>query len=186
MEEVYDIPLEWVYKGALNGVSSSAVIHLPANTLFPYHLYNAVDWEFLDNKDTYTPAECWYYTSCLRAMILEKRGTEIDSSKDLVLATMTRANELSVSDSHTRPNGESWSSVLDEHKIDWSYASTWKTSYVGDQFESFLEDIEWLAETYAAPEEDHDNKYYSSIALAFYFDKDSGTTYLSCIATMNE
>lgn len=186
VEEVYDIPLEWVYKGALNGVSSSAVIHLPANTLFPYHLYNAVDWEFLDNKDTYTPAECWYYTSYLRAMILEKRGTEIDSSEELLSATMLRANELSVSNSYTRPNGESWSSVLDEYKIEWSYASTWKTSYVGDQFEEFLENIEWLAETYAAPEEDHDNKYYSSIALAFYFDKDSGTTYLSCIAAMNE
>lgn len=187
VEEVYDIPLEWVYQGALNGVSQNAVITLPEGTLFPQHLWNAVDWEFLNSEDQYTLSECWYYTCYLQSLVNEQRTSPyMDSNRNLAVAAMLRAEELSQSDSHTRPNGEDWSSALDDCGVDWSYASTWKTSYVGsDNFDQFIEDLDWLAETYAAAEEDHNYEYYTSIALGFYYDKSANTTYLICMATMD-
>ena len=55
---------------------------------------------------------------------------------------------------------------------------------ITEKYDEFLDDMEWLVENYAAAEEDHNNEYYTSIAMGFFYDAETNTTYLVCMATM--
>lgn len=182
-ETVDGYPVEWVYKNALGGVSKDAVIKLPPNALIHSSLVNAVDWEFLDADKQYTLAECWWYTCYLSSSVNNKRGTPtISPDLNLVRAAMVRAEELKKSDSHTRPNGKDWDSVLGEYGIDWKYGFTSKEKYDGDATSKFVDDIKALTEDFSQPEEAYHNEYYTKVAVGLYYDSAKNATYFICLA----
>lgn len=177
-------PVEWIHEDALDGVAYTAVIHLPANALFPYELWNAVDWEFLDSESQFTLAECWWYSCYVCSQIRQERSTpviEVDSA--LLRAVMLRAQELSQYNDHARPDGSDWGTVLNDFGVDWDYASAWRSSYANGS-SGLAEKLDWIIEAYAVPEEERNYDYYDRIAVGLYYDSESDTVYLMCIATM--
>ena len=184
-EEVYDFPVEWIYRGALDGVSPDAEIALPPNTLVDPDIWDAVNWDPGDGGYCTTKAWSWLYSCALRARINERRGTDaIVIDPALFECVQIRAKEMSTSNSHERPNGEKWSTVLDEHNVDWVYATTWKDSYNGKLWGIEEEDLEYLINLFSAPESNKDNRYYSVVAIAAYYDSSTNTSYINCIGVI--
>ena len=179
--------MKWIYSKALDGVSSDAIIHLPTETLFAYTLWDKADWQFLDSDSQYTLAECWWYSCYLCALISEERGSDPTMTPDeaLVRATMLRAKEMSELDDFNRPNGENWSTVLEEVNANWNYGSTWQWSFANSDVGSNLQKMfDKMTEVYAPPEDDRNNEYYTRIGIGLYYDSDADKVFISCIATM--
>ena len=189
LSSAYDCPVKWIYSKALDGVSSSAVIHLPTETLFAYTLWDKADWQFLDSDSQYTLAECWWYSCYLCALISEERGSDPMMTPDeaLVRAAVLRAREQSELDSYTRPNGEDWGTVLKQFEAQWTYASAWRYSFDNSDAGSGMEKgFNRIVEYYAPPEDDHNNEYYTRIGFGLYYDAETDKVFLSCIAAMRD
>ena len=179
--------VEWIYEDALEGMSESSVVWLPPETLFPCELWNAVKWEFLDSGSQYTLAECWLYSCYMCAVSRDMRKTPaMAPDEKLLRAAIQRAQELSRMDSYTRPSGENWSTVLDEYNVPWSYANSYKESYDMSVDNSFIDDLELIAESYTYEVTELGNRYYDHIAVGMYYDPVTKLSYLCAITTMGD
>ena len=179
-----DIPddVVWVYEEALDGVSSSVVIGMPEELLFPPELVYAADWQMKDDQDQFTLAYNWLMTCMMCDDMSGRRNLAMDTSRELVEAATLRVAELAQVYDAARPDGSNWSTVLNDCNVDWSYASSWRFRLDGLDNDAILEKLEKVAAGYAEPEPDNDNKYYTDFAVGFYYDAGADQLYILCLA----
>jgi len=95
----------------LSGTTKFMDFYVPNDLAIPYEILNApVVWRFPIGSF----AESWYYTCLACEEINALRGSSVQQilpNEHAVRAAMVRAEELHESFEHTRPNGESWSTV---------------------------------------------------------------------------
>lgn len=178
----------WVYEKALDDVNSDVIIEMPEELLFPMELAYAADWQMKDEQTQFTLAYNWMMSCMMCRDIADLRDMDMDTSRELVEAAMIRAEELARSYGSARPDGTNFSTILDECGVDWSYTSTYRSRFDTNEedYETLVNNkLDVIIETYSAPEEDYENKYYTSFAAGFYYDAETGQLYLGCFAIMD-
>ena len=186
MESWGAYPVTWIYEKALEGVSSSAKITMPAEALYPFELWDDVDWQTDDDTSL---SACWWFSCYLSAYINKERGSSgptILPDEALLRASMKRAQELSVSYDFARPNGEDWGTVLNEFDVTYKHAAMYRQkiehSTDDEDTQNLLNVMKKIVDYWAAPQADFDNASYTHIALGMFFDADSQTYYCCSIA----
>lgn len=185
VETVLSYPVTWMYEKALENAEDGVTIYMAEQMAFPYELLEAATWELKDDAENLGLSFYWYMSCYLAYMTNENRKDgepEAQPVLEYVRAAEIRAEELAESYDSMRPDGSKWGTLLDELSIDWSYGSCWRArldAETGD-LEGKLKDI---AEDWALPEEDYDNKYYTELGAAVCIPGD-GKVYLCCIANI--
>ena len=181
-ESVMDCPVTWVHKDAVSGVSSAAQITVPGSVFVASEICDAVQWKV---ADIHSDAWAWIWSNKICARVNSALGTAVASvDGSLVNAMQIRAKELSQSDSHTRPNGKSWSTALDECKVDWDFGYVSKRAYTGKCTDIPEEYLDELQKMYAVQEVESNNRYYNYIAVSAYYNAETNTTHISCCAVI--
>lgn len=181
-ETVMDYPVTWVHKDAVSGVSSNAQITVPDNVLVAPEICNAVQWNV---EDCNSAAWSWIWSNRISAGVNAKLGnTTMLMDGNLRRAMQIRARELSESDSHTRPDGSGWSTVMSECNVDWDFGYVEKRTLKGKHNRLSDELINELVEAYSVPEAEHNNKYYERVGISAYYNSATDTTHVICCAVI--
>ena len=189
LDTVYGLATEWIYSGALDDVSSSTVVWLPENTIFPYELWEAVDWNFLNAESAYTLSECWWYSCYLCDLVNKEMGWNgVIPDIRITRAAMQGAEDLSWNyDASYRPDGRGWFSVLGDCGVDYAYASGWKSWYDDQRFDdNFVDDMYEVAADFATSESDYYYSNYERVGMGLYYDTSTDTVYKLCLAVIDD
>ena len=186
-------PVKWIYKDAMDQVDPSTKITLPAETLFPYEMWNKADWLFNAEGGNYTcgdctASQCWYLSCVACASINEKRpanAPEILPNEQLLRAAMLRAEELVISDDiQWRPDDLKWNTILDDFEISCRYAVTWKNTMPAYDWGVSAYDLSdiftGLTEAYAPMVEEW-QEYYTDLCIGLSYDEANKLYQLSCL-----
>lgn len=161
----------FICEGALDNASSLRSITLGDETIFPFEMFDRLrelDSLYCQNNSL---AQSWFF-SCYGAVYLnvqreQEGGDYIYPDVNLVKAAMVRAQELSQSYEHARPDGSKWSEVLDENSVEWSYANEVISTLEEDG--SRVDKINEMTEHILGKEEESGNEYYSRLGLGLYY-----------------
>lgn len=123
-----DIDLDgchWVCPWALDNLRSSARLTLGPETLFPYELYDKVNWIAPEEGST---AYMWLLSCEIADAINAARsgGPEMEANVDIMKAAVIGAQEYanaSDRDIDYRPNGSNWSTLLTGASIGYDWAA---------------------------------------------------------------
>ena len=182
LETAAEHPVTWVHKDAVSGVSSNTQITVPGSVHVASEICNAVQWRV---EDIHSDAWAWIWSNKLCARVNSAVGTAVASvDGNLLNAMQVRAEELSQSDSLTRPNGSGWDTALDECKVKWDFGYISKRAYTGKCADMPEEYLSELQEMYAAPEVESNNRYYNYMAVSAYYNAETNTTHFSCCAVI--
>lgn len=161
----------YIWEGALDNAISLKSITFGDETIFPFEIFDQlrkVDSLYCKNNSL---AQSWFF-SCYGAAYLnvlrEREGGDyIYPDVNLVKAAMVRAQELSQSYEHARPDGSKWSEVLDENSVEWSYANEVISTL--EEGGSRVDKINEMTEHILGKEEESGNEYYSRLGLGLYY-----------------
>lgn len=176
------VPVSWICSGALDNAMVGIKIQLPDETLYDESLYTKANW----NCGAYTLAECWGKSCEAAEKINMMRGANehIRPDPQLLRAAMARATELKVRNDTTRPNGSSWTSILDDNGIAWDYAT-------GSRGESEIADFDLILNdlyTYCASAETAQEvagRFYDKIALGYDWDEENKMAYMAALTIIS-
>jgi len=184
---VYDYPVTWIRPQALDHAQEGLYIYLGSQTGFPYEMYPRANWDY---PDFGMFSQGWVFSCYICDAINARRGAtepKIYPERAIVEAALVRSEELSRSDSHTRPDGSKWSEILDEYGIEWTSASTYRQNitYKEDTFDADFEDaLNKLIESYANV--DDQGRYYVAFGTAMYYSASANKIFSNTLVIIRE
>ena len=166
-------PVTYICVDALDNAPELTEIDLSDNISFPVGLLD----RFLNLESVWvsdgTFTQSWVY-SCLAVWnVADARGSgEPDSVpvREVVEAAMIRAEELSESYQHTRPNGDSWGTALDEANASWSYGrEIIRTLDADSDNATVMSELVDMSNDIVEASEDPEGEFYTDLGCGVYY-----------------
>lgn len=172
---------KWVDKDAVSGVSPNAVITLADNMRVDPSICDAAQWQANCTSDAWS----WLYSNKVCNAVGAVLGNNfMQVNEKLMKATAIRAQELSQSDSHTRPNGNTWGTVLDSCGVNWSSGTAWKDVFDGNITALSAESLQEIIDSYVEEVRERNITSYNNFAMSAYYDSAADVTYINCIGVI--
>lgn len=166
-------PVSYIHQDALDDASNLKEMDLGDNIAFPLELLE----EFLNVESVWVSdgsfTQSWVY-SCLAAWTIDgERGSgepDCGPVREVVEAAMVRAEELAESYEHTRPNGDTWGSALDEADVSWDYGrEVIKSVDKNSDHSAIMTELTEISKDFVEPSENHKGKYYTDLGCGVYY-----------------
>ena len=166
-------PVTYICVDALDNAPELTEIDLSDNISFPVVLLD----RFLNLESVWVSdgsfTQSWV-CSCLAVWnVADARASgEPDSVpvREVVEAAMTRAEELSESYQHTRPNGDSWGTALDEANASWSYGrEIIRTLDADSDNATVMSELVDMSNDIVEASEDPEGEFYTDLGCGVYY-----------------